>query len=76
MERINFKLTHGELELLASLATDQLFRREFVEPRIPGHTPNFGEIKRGKSLVARMRSLLEPGETRKSAARKANTDAV
>jgi hypothetical protein len=77
MALINIKLTHSELALLTTLASDQLFRREFVEPRMPGRTPNLGEIKRGKILVARMRSLLEPGGTRRMrASRKANTDAV
>jgi len=77
MELINIKFTHGELELLATLASDQLFRREFVEPRIPGRTPSLGEIKRGKVLVVRMRSLLEQGSTRrKPAATKAKRDAV
>ncbi len=77
MDLITIKLTHGDLELLASLASDQLFRREFVEPRMPGRKPNFSEIRRGKILVERMRSLLDPASARrKRAARKAKRDAV
>ena len=77
MALINIKLTHSELALLTALASDQLFRREFVEPRMPGHKSNSAEIRLGKVLVARMRSLLELGGTRRMrAAREANTDAV
>jgi hypothetical protein len=35
-----------------------LFRREFIDPRLPGHKPNPAEISLGKVLVTRLRSLL------------------
>ena len=77
MTHINIKLTPSELELLTTLASDQLFRREFVEPKMPGHKSNSGEIKRGKVLVSRMRSLLNPDDARRTRpARKAERDAV
>lgn len=77
MTRIIVKLTPSELELLTALAADQLFRREFVEPKMPGHKSNSGEIRLGKDLVARMRSLLDRGSARGARrAKKAETDAV
>jgi hypothetical protein len=52
---ISVKFTARELELLSSLASDQLFRREFIDPRIPGHKVNPGELDLGKKLVERLR---------------------
>jgi hypothetical protein len=49
-----------ELELLASLAADQLFRREFIDPKMPGHKAVPGEISLGKELVARLRAAADP----------------
>jgi hypothetical protein len=56
---MNAELTIGELELLITLASDQLFRREFIDPKMPGHKNNPGEISLGKSLLGRLRSLTE-----------------
>jgi len=66
MTRITIKLTIKELELLDNLASDQLFRREFIDPKMPGHRTNPGEISMGKTMVARMRSLLDPGAARRT----------
>ena len=57
MTQVNLKLTLKELTLLTSLASDQLFRREFIDPRMPGQKLNPGEIHMGKELIARLRSL-------------------
>lgn len=65
------KLTARELTLLASLAEDQLFRREFIDPKMPGHRPNPGETSMGKALVERLRQTLDPERARKAAAAKA-----
>ena len=59
MKLITMKFSIKELELLAALAADQLFRREFIEPRMPGHKSNSGELRLGKVLVARLRSSLD-----------------
>lgn len=60
MKQIAIKFSIKELELLVTLAADQLFRREFIEPRMPGYKSNSGEISLGKVLVTRLRLLLEP----------------
>jgi hypothetical protein len=44
MKRINFTVTVEELRLLASLASDQLFRRQFIDPRMPGHKGSPEEV--------------------------------
>ena len=55
MTRITLKLTAKELELLSSLASDQLFRREFIDSRLPGSKYNPAELSLGKKLVERLR---------------------
>jgi hypothetical protein len=67
MTLITIKLTIKELELLTTLASDQLFRREFIDPRLPGYKINSEEISLAKVLVARLRSsLLDPGSSRRT----------
>jgi hypothetical protein len=59
MKRINFAVTVDELRLLASLASDQLFRRQFIDPKMPGYKGNPGEVALGKALVGRMRVIID-----------------
>ena len=60
MTLITVKLTTEELKLLITLASDQLFRREFIDPKMPGHKSNSAETSLGKALVARLRSIVDP----------------
>ncbi|MEZ5354094.1 MAG: hypothetical protein R2762_15765 [Bryobacteraceae bacterium] len=55
---VTVKFTVAELKLLASLASDQLFRREFIDPKMPGYVSNPDEVHLGKALVSRLRSML------------------
>lgn len=59
MTQITVKLTAQELELLSSLASDQLFRREFIDPRLPGYKSNPAEVSIGKKLVERLRAMTD-----------------
>jgi hypothetical protein len=59
MTLISLKFTSRELELLSSLAADQLFRREFIDPRMPGYKPNPGDLSLGKKLVERLRMTVD-----------------
>lgn len=61
MKRINFPVTIEELQLLASLASDQLFRRQFIDPRMPGYKGSPEEVDLGKALVGRMRLIIDGG---------------
>jgi hypothetical protein len=59
MTRVTMKLTAREVELLSSLASDQLFRREFIDSRMPGHKSNPTELSLGKKLIERLRVMAE-----------------
>ena len=61
MKRINFTVTVEELKLLASLASDQLFQRQFIDSRMPGYKGNRDEVDLGKALVGRMRLMIDQG---------------
>jgi hypothetical protein len=62
MTLITVKFTPRELELLTALAADQLFRREFIDPRLPGYESNPTEVDFGKKLVERLRLMADPGK--------------
>jgi hypothetical protein len=68
MKRINFAVTVEELRLLASLASDQLFRRQFIDPRMPGYKGCPEEVDLGKALVGRMRLIIDEGVRHPTAA--------
>jgi len=57
LTRISVKFTQKEIELLCNLAADQLFRREFIDPRMPGYNSNAAELSQGKKLVERLRAI-------------------
>ena len=59
MTQITVKLTSQELELLSSLASDQLFRREYIDSRIPGYQFNSAELSLGKKLVERLKLVMD-----------------
>lgn len=57
------KLTDQELKLLVALASDQLFRREFIDPKMPGYKFDPAELHLGKKLVERLRSIADRQRT-------------
>ena len=59
MKKINFAVTVDELQLLVSLTSDQLFRRQFIDPKIPGYKSKPDEVDQGKAMVGRMRAILD-----------------
>ena len=64
MKQVTLKLTTEELGLLTSLAADQLFRREFIDPKMPGYKSNPDEMRLGKAILGRMRFMLDPASSR------------
>ena len=66
MKNIKIEVTLQELLLLTTLTSDQLFRREFIDPKMPGYKGDRAELAMGKDLVVRL----------KSAAREASGSAV
>jgi hypothetical protein len=59
MKRITVTFTAAELSLLTTLASDQIFRREFIDPRLPGYKADPAELSLGKQLVTRLRLLTD-----------------
>jgi hypothetical protein len=59
MTRITVKLTVPELELISSLAAEQLFRREFIDPRLTGQHANPAELDLGKRLIGRLKGMTD-----------------
>ena len=70
---ITLKLTPEELDLLTALASDQLFRRQFIDPRLPGYKSNPAEVRAGKELVERLRQLADRAKGTPAARRTAAT---
>ena len=66
MKLITLKLTVKELELLTTLAADQLFRKEFIDSRMPGYRSNHDEMNLSKALVVRMRKMVDPGYAKRT----------
>jgi hypothetical protein len=60
MKLVTLKLTVKELELLTALAADQLFRKEFIDPKMPGHKSNPEDLNLSKTLVVRLRKMVDP----------------
>ncbi len=60
MTLLTLKLTVEELEVLTTLASDQLFRTEFIDPKFPGYEQNSAKLSLGKALVGRLRSIIDP----------------
>lgn len=58
MKNIKFEVSQPELLLLITLISDQLFRREFIDPKMPGYKRDPAELAMGKDLVLRLKSLI------------------
>lgn len=71
MTQKTVKFSSHEIELLISLASDQIFRREFIDPKMPGHRSKPEDVVLGKALVGRLKLALEQDEGKgSSSARK------
>jgi len=58
MKNVKLELTVEELLLMTTLASDQLFRREFIDPKMPGYKGDPKEVTLGKDLVVRLRAII------------------
>ena len=58
MKNIKVEVTLPELLLVTTLMSDQLFRREFIDPKMPGYKGDPTELAMGKDLVILLRSLI------------------
>jgi hypothetical protein len=65
MKRIVLELTPEELKVLATLVSDQQFRREFIDPKMPGYKLIPAEMSLAKSLASRLRQMVDEANPRK-----------
>lgn len=72
MRLITLKLTMDELKLLATLAADQLFRKEFIDSKMPGYKCHPMELSAGKALVQRLQRISSPYSVRSTPLPKTN----
>jgi hypothetical protein len=66
MKTVTLKLTIQELELLTTLVADQLFRKEFIDPKMPGYKSNAEDMSLGNALIDRLRFMLDPASPKES----------
>lgn len=59
MKNIRIEVTLEELLLVTTLLSDQLFRRQFIDPKMPGYKGNPAELAMGKNLVLRFKSMAQ-----------------
>jgi hypothetical protein len=69
---VTVTLTLEELKLLLKLAGDQLFREEFINPKMPGFRSNQESIDRAKGLIVRLQAVLLSGTGSDPKVRKTN----
>jgi len=59
MKKVSLEFTTEELGLLTTMASDQLFRKQFIDSKMPGFKPNREELDVCKNLVGRLRSVVD-----------------
>ena len=57
MKKLTLQFTEEEIGVLTSMASDQLFRKQFIDPKMPGFRPNAEELAMCKEVVERLRTL-------------------
>ena len=60
------QLTFQELEVLLPLATDQLFRNEFIDRRIPGFQKSPQDIQAAKAVLNQIKERLRLAQEKSS----------
>jgi hypothetical protein len=59
MKKVTLEFTTEELGILTTMASDQLFRKQFIDSKMPGFRPNREELDLCKNLVGRLRSVVD-----------------
>ncbi|MFN7997575.1 MAG: hypothetical protein U0Q18_28410 [Bryobacteraceae bacterium] len=73
---MKLELTVDEIALLTSLAADQLFRREFIDPKMPGYKADPVQVRVGKALVKRLQLLIGQGHAERGSSEAAMPEGV
>ena len=56
MKKLTLQFSEEELGVLTSMASDQLFRKQFIDPKMPGFRSNDEELALCKEVVERLRN--------------------
>ncbi len=64
MKKLTLDFTPEELGILTTMASDQLFRKQFIDSKMPGFKPNREELDMCKSLVGRLRAIVDEQRTK------------
>lgn len=67
MKKLTLEFSPEELGLLTTMASDQLFRKQFIDSKMPGFRPNREELDMCKNLVGRLRSVVDEQRTKAAA---------
>jgi hypothetical protein len=59
MKKLTLEFTVEELSALTDMASNQLFRKQFIDPKMPGFVPNQEELGLCKNLVGRLRTAMD-----------------
>jgi len=59
MKKLTLEFTVEELSALTDMASNQLFRKQFIDPKMPGFIPNHEELGLCKNLVGRLRTAMD-----------------
>jgi hypothetical protein len=59
MKKLTLEFTVEELSALTDMASNQLFRKQFIDPNMPGFVPNSEELGLCKNLVGRLRTAVD-----------------
>lgn len=59
MKNIKVELSLDELLLLTTLVSDQLFRNEFIDPKMPGYKGDPADLAMGKEVLARLKAIIK-----------------
>jgi len=64
MKKLTLDFTPEELGILTTMAADQLFRKQFIDSKMPGFKPNREELDMCKNLVGRLRAIVDEQRTK------------
>ena len=59
MKKLTLEFTVEELSALTDMASNQLFRKQFIDPKMPGYKSDPEELRIGKKLVERLRGMTD-----------------
>ncbi len=68
MKKVSLEFTTEELGILTTMASDQLFRKQFIDSKMPGFKPNREELDICKNLVGRLRGVVDEQRTKAASA--------